>query len=111
MAGSLLPEGKRASRFTRISNLSIGRVGRGQSNLTRLPQSNLRASEPSSHVHLAVHPRRHPQVFVGLRLPTCPLKELTELEVAVGGERSGAEHVRQGESLSVVALGLLDING
>ena len=48
---------------------------------------------------------------MSLRLPTCQLEKLTEVEVAVGGERSGAEHVGQGESLSVVALGLLEIDG
>jgi len=48
---------------------------------------------------------------VSRRLPTHPLEELTEVEVAVGGERSGPEHVSQGESLSVIALGLLEIDG
>jgi hypothetical protein len=50
-------------------------------------------------------------VFVGLRPPTCPLKELTEREVAVSSERAGPERVRQGESLLVVAVGLLEVDG
>src|SRR5215471_14318444 len=84
---------------------------RSQRELLWLPLFNLRANEPRSHVHLAVHPRRHPQVLVGLRLPTRPLEELTEMEVAMRDERPGSECLGQGQRLAVVAVGLLDING
>jgi len=39
------------------------------------------------------------------------LEGLTEVEVAMGGERAGPERVRQGKRLPVVAVGLLEVDG
>ena len=48
---------------------------------------------------------------MGLRLPTPPLEELTEMEVAMRDERPGSECLGEGQRPAVVAVGLLDING
>ena len=48
---------------------------------------------------------------MGVRLPTPPLEELTEMEVAMRDERPGSECLGQGQRLAVVATGLLNING
>ena len=50
-------------------------------------------------------------MFAGRRLPTHPLEELAEVEMAMSGERAGPERIRQGESLSVAAVGLLEGDG
>src|SRR5215510_1911049 len=50
-------------------------------------------------------------MLAGRRLPTRPLKELTEREVAVSCERAGPERVGQGQRLPEVAVGLLEIEG
>src|SRR5712692_4008411 len=73
-----------------------------------LPHLRLRLVQPEAHVHLAVHRRRRRQMLSGLvRLVGLP-EELTQVEVAVGDERTHAEVAGQGQGLAIVAFRRLD---
>src|SRR6266404_5100204 len=70
----------------------------------QLPHLRLRLVQPEAHVHFAVHRRRRRQMLSRLLVLVGLPKELAQMEMTVGGERTHAELASQGQGLAVVAF-------